>query len=176
VAAHDGRGQRHEHDHSAFDHGEFPSADLNAEHVRLLSLHVVSPHPLLDLRNCRAVPRFPKIGVPRGVSARVGDWRADAPAPRRLFGNRVRNGGEIESWLVGWRVADPDVADEERHGLRRFTKVPCSYSRKAVRSSAWVFMTMGPCQATGSLSGRPATRRKRTGCSSAETATISPEP
>ena len=37
--------------------------------------------------------------------------------------------------------------------------LPCSSSRKAWRSCSWVFMTMGPYQATGSWSGLPETRR-----------------
>ena len=57
-----------------------------------------------------------------------------------------------------------------------FTNVPCSYSRNATRSSACVFITMGPYHAIGSPSGLPLTRRKRTGRSSVETATVSPGP
>ena len=34
--------------------------------------------------------------------------------------------------------------------------VPCRYSSKAICSSSSVFITMGPCQATGSPMGRPA--------------------
>jgi hypothetical protein len=38
---------------------------------------------------------------------------------------------------------------------RFLINVPSRYSRKAVSSSAWVFMTMGPRQATGSFNGFP---------------------
>jgi hypothetical protein len=48
-----------------------------------------------------------------------------------------------------------------------FMKVPCWYSSKATRNSSWVFITIGPYQATGSPMGFPDTSRKRTGESSA---------
>ena len=53
-------------------------------------------------------------------------------------------------------------------------KVPLLYSSKATFSSAWVFITMGPRQATGSPMGFPEISRNRTGSSPALTATWSP--
>ena len=55
-----------------------------------------------------------------------------------------------------------------------FKNVPLSKSSKAVRSSCWVFITIGPYQATGSCSGLPDTRRKRIPFSPACTSTSSP--
>jgi hypothetical protein len=52
--------------------------------------------------------------------------------------------------------------------------VPFSYSWKAMRSSSWVFMTIGPYHATGSPMGCPDTRRKRTGFSWVVMTTWSP--
>src|SRR5207244_1485798 len=51
-------------------------------------------------------------------------------------------------------TAVTSVVDVAQEAYRRacFTKVPCSYSRKATRNSACVFITTGPCQATGSSS------------------------
>ena len=37
-------------------------------------------------------------------------------------------------------------------------KVPCLYSSKAIRSSSRVFITIGPCHATGSPMGLPEIR------------------
>ena len=53
-------------------------------------------------------------------------------------------------------------------------KVPLLYSSKATFSSACVFITMGPRQATGSPMGFPETSRNRTDSSPALTATWSP--
>src|SRR4030042_5883915 len=39
-----------------------------------------------------------------------------------------------------------------------FIKIPFSYSSKARRSSSWVFITIGPYQATGSPIGLPHTK------------------
>src|SRR6267143_5369321 len=55
-----------------------------------------------------------------------------------------------------------------------FRNVPFSNSVKAWRSCSWVFMTMGPYQATGSSRGLPETRRKRMPSSPACTMTSSP--
>src|SRR6266478_6404883 len=58
--------------------------------------------------------------------------------------------------------------------LPSFRKVPFSSSVKACRSCSWVFITMGPYQATGSSRGSPETRRKRMPSSPACTMTSSP--
>jgi hypothetical protein len=53
-------------------------------------------------------------------------------------------------------------------------KVPLLYSLKATFSSACVFITMGPRQATGSPIGFPEISRNRTGSSRVVTAAWSP--
>jgi hypothetical protein len=55
-------------------------------------------------------------------------------------------------------------------------KVPSRSSWAATRSSSRVFMTIGPCQATGSPMGRPETRMNRTPSRPALTVTSSPSP
>ncbi len=55
-------------------------------------------------------------------------------------------------------------------------KVPFWYSRNASFNSSWVFMTIGPYQATGSPMGLPEISRKRTPSFSAVTKTSSPSP
>src|SRR4029077_251401 len=52
--------------------------------------------------------------------------------------------------------------------------VPSRSSSNACWSSVWVFITIGPYQATGSCSGFPETRRKRIPSSPACTVTSSP--
>ena len=52
--------------------------------------------------------------------------------------------------------------------------VPLLNSSNAVRSSACEFITIGPYHATGSRSGLPETRMKRTGRASVVTVTVSP--
>src|SRR6266571_3999684 len=58
---------------------------------------------------------------------------------------------------------------------RCLINVPSRSSAYAWRSSVEVFMTIGPCQATGSSSGRPDTSRKRIPASPAWTVISSPE-
>ena len=53
-------------------------------------------------------------------------------------------------------------------------KVPLLYSSKATFNSAWVFITMGPRQATDSPMGFPEISRNLTGSSPAFTATWPP--
>ena len=55
-------------------------------------------------------------------------------------------------------------------------KVPSRYSWKATLSSSWVFMTIGPYHATGSLMGIPETRRNLTPSPPAVIPTRSPSP
>ncbi len=55
-------------------------------------------------------------------------------------------------------------------------KVPLRRSFIACCNSAWVFMTIGPCQATGSSIGAPEISRKRMPCGPACTVTSSPVP
>jgi len=57
---------------------------------------------------------------------------------------------------------------------RVLRKVPSESSSNALRSSSCVFITIGPYHATGSSSGFPETRRKRTPRSPACTVTSSP--
>ena len=67
-----------------------------------------------------------------------------------------------------WPIAQPSRAC--------LAKVPFSKSSKAVFSSSRVFITMGPYQATGSRSGWPETRMKRTASLSVMTRTAVPGP
>src|SRR5579863_1383654 len=59
-------------------------------------------------------------------------------------------------------------------GDHRFRKVPSSSSSNACRNCSWVFITIGPYQATGSPNGLPETRRNRIPSGPAGTSTSSP--
>jgi hypothetical protein len=59
-------------------------------------------------------------------------------------------------------------------GAHRFRKVPSSSSSNASRNCSWVFITIGPYQATGSPNGLPETRRNRMPSGPACTSTSSP--
>src|SRR5262249_42558050 len=72
------------------------------------------------------------------------------------------------------KPVDMPLDDELRALLQCDRKVPFSSPSNARRSSARVFMTMGPYHATGSASGRPDTRRNRTPSSPASTVSSSP--
>src|SRR5690349_25088133 len=76
------------------------------------------------------------------------------------------------------RQQDVDGRDEPGHDEDSFhlclMNVPSRSSLTACRSSAWVFITIGPYQATGSSIGLPETKRKRIPSSPASTVTSSP--
>ena len=96
-----------------------------------------------------------------------------SPPPTRSSGRmrNVRRTADKSRARPGGRPVTP-----LRFGRLSWMNSPRSSSRIAVCSSARVFMTIGPYQATGSWSGRPVTRRKRNPCSPAWARTRSPSP
>ena len=103
---------------------------------------------------------------------------ANAPYPLSPLGKREpvkefnRGRGNPPPGMVGSRkFMVPEFPHRCLFAPLCFMKVPCWYSSKATRNSSWVFITIGPYQATGSPMGFPDTSRKRTGESSAVTTT-----
>jgi drug/metabolite transporter (DMT)-like permease len=83
-------------------------------------------------------------------------------------------GVAIAALLLGEALGPLDIAGDQCAGRM---KVPLRRSRIAWRNSSWVFITMGPCQATGSCSGAPAISRNRTPSGPGrDTVTSSPVP
>ncbi len=62
---------------------------------------------------------------------------------------------------VDWRGRRVPPSPVVVYATPSLMNVPARSSSAAVRSSSCVFITIGPCQATGSSSGRPDTSRKR---------------
>ena len=111
---------------------------------------------------------MPVTAVPLKSTGMRSGWRWERAAARR---SRLVIG--MAGLLGSPKITDFGAAFAIRRCLMN---VPFLYSRKAVRNSSWVFMTMGPCQATGSPRGRPEMRRKRTGESVVATLTRPPSP
>src|SRR5258708_33462579 len=130
--------------------------------ILLEPLCALFPHSSLYFQSLAAsFPKTPGVGVSRPFRAEL------------RFRRHIRHVAPLCS------VASVDCADFPSprgctHSLKHppysapalfvrpsFRKVPFSNSVKAWRSCSWVFMTMGPYQATGSSSGLPETNRKR---------------
>src|SRR5271166_3561662 len=121
------------------------------------------------------------------VHVTPGPHRAVRPAPARgalASLCRARRGDDAHDPAGGLTAQMKEPRRTERRGLcfraegKRYfrIKLPSRRSISAWRISPCVFMTIGPCQAIGSRSGRPETSRKRTPSSPAFTLISSPAP
>src|SRR5205823_4284551 len=130
--------------------GAGPGDAVNAQHRlsspgpwatgRLSVLSVRSPHE----------PTGPREARP---DDRLSDMRDRPGFPRYRFAHPGYSRLPIEGGF--------ETRPYKARGQRCLMKVPSRSSATALCSSACVFITIGPCQATGSSIGLPETRRKR---------------
>src|SRR6185436_12937283 len=93
--------------------------------------------------------------------------------------SRARELGEMVEQRFNGQKKQMAAVDRSEHppfeiSIYFLMNLPCRSSENASCNCSWVFITMGPYQATGSSIGLPETRRKRIPSSPASTTTSSP--